>query len=174
MSKNILKKAPTVLNLSLIHILNEIAYDALDGHSGTVAVYNYETGDVICMVSSPSFDPADPPDLSESDEGYEGVYINRFLSSVYTPGSVFKIVTAAAAIENIDDIYERDFECSGSLDVGGDSVTCTSAHGSLKFEDALAVSCNCAFAQLALEIEMCIRDRFIIVGLLLGDKSKAD
>ena len=130
--------------------LNRVAYNALDGRSGCVAVMNYKTGELLCMVSTPSFDPADPPDIAEDDTS--GVYINRFMSSTYTPGSVFKLVTLAAALENIDDLYDRTFSCNGAYQVGGDYVTCTHEHGDIKIEDALAVSCNGVFAQLALEL----------------------
>lgn len=140
------------LYLTIDSGLNETAYDALDGRNGTVAVYNYKTGDILCMVSSPSYDPLNPPDTEEGGSQYEGIYINRFLSSTYTPGSTFKLITTAAAIENIPDIEERTFVCSGSLSVGSDSVTCTKVHGSLNFYDALAVSCNCTYAQLTLEL----------------------
>ena len=50
---------------------------------------------------------------------YQGVYLDNVLSSTYTPGSVFKLVTAAAAIENIPDIYQRTWYCSGSEEIGG-------------------------------------------------------
>ncbi len=136
--------------LSIDADLNVAAYEALGGRKGTVAVVNYETGELVCMVSSPSFDPQNPPDLEDSR--YEGVYLNRFLSSAYTPGSTFKLVTLAAAIENIDGLYDRVFACDGGLNVGGETVTCSGVHGELKIEDALAVSCNSAFGELALEL----------------------
>lgn len=132
--------------------LNVTALEALDGRRGAVAVMNYKTGELLCMVSSPTFDPQAPPEDVETNDRYEGVYLNRFLSSAYTPGSVYKLITAAAAIEQIPDIYDRTFECAGTLPVGGDRVTCPSAHGTLSFEDALAVSCNCTFGVLALEL----------------------
>ena len=78
--------------------LSRTAWEALDGRKGVAAVYNYQTGDILCMVSNPSFDPADPPEISDDDSDYEGVYLNRLLSGLYTPGSVFKVVTTAAAL----------------------------------------------------------------------------
>ena len=138
--------------LTLDANLNEVAYEALAGRKGTVAVCNYETGEVLCMVSSPTFDPADPPSISDDDESYEGVYINRFLSSTFSPGSTFKLVTTVAALEKIDDLYDREFYCAGSLEVERDTITCTGTHGTITIEEALAVSCNCAFAELALEL----------------------
>ena len=130
--------------------LNAVAYEALAGRSGTVAVMDYTTGEILCMVSTPSFDPQSPPEISEDDTS--GVYLNRFLSSSFTPGSIYKLVTLAAAIENIDGLFERDFNCTGSMQVGQDSIVCTRAHGDMKIEDALAMSCNCVFAQLAIEL----------------------
>ena len=60
--------------------LSRTAWEALDGRKGVAAVYNYQTGDILCMVSNPSFDPADPPEISDDDSDYEGVYLNRLLS----------------------------------------------------------------------------------------------
>ena len=138
--------------LSIDAELNKKAYAALNGKKGAVMVMNYETGEILCMVSAPTFDPANPPEIKEDDTAYEGVYINRALSSAYTPGSVFKLVTAAAAIEKIPDVFQRVFECDGSANIGGETVTCMKKHGALTLEDALAVSCNMAFAELSLEL----------------------
>ena len=138
------------LQLTIDSELNAVAYNALAGRSGTVAVADYTTGEILCMVSTPSFDPENPPEISADDTS--GVYLNRFLSSSFTPGSIYKLVTLAAAIENISDLFERDFNCSGTMQVGSDNIVCTRAHGKMKIEDALAMSCNCVFAQLALEL----------------------
>lgn len=132
--------------------LNAAAYSALAGRSGTVAVYNYETGEILCMVSNPSYDPQNPPEIKEGDSQYEGVYINRFLSSAYVPGSTFKLITTAAAIEHIDDLFERAYTCEGSFDADGTIVTCASAHGTIFIEEALAVSCNVVFGKLSIEL----------------------
>lgn len=140
------------LYLTIDTQLNVAAYKALDGRKGTVGVMNYKTGEIICMVSSPTFDPTDIPDFEKAGDQYEGVFLNRFLSSTYTPGSTFKLVTLAAAIENIPELNDRAFTCEGSLNIGGDTVNCTKKHGELSIEDALAVSCNSTFAQLALEL----------------------
>ncbi len=128
------------------------AYKALGGNKGAVGIYNYETGEILCMVSSPSYDPENVPDIAGKPEKYEGAYLNRFLSSTFVPGSVFKLITAAAAIDRIGDIYDREFKCTGSITVGSDTITCPEAHGKLSFEDALAVSCNCAFAEISEEL----------------------
>ena len=78
---------------------NYTAYEALGGKSGTVAVYNYETGEILCMVSAPSYDPLNVPEDITTNDRYKGAYLNRFLSSTFTPGSVYQTVTLAAALE---------------------------------------------------------------------------
>ena len=115
-------------------------------------MYNYKTGEILCMVSTPTFDPANPPVIEEGDGQYDGVYLNRFLSGTFVPGSVFKTVTLAAAIENIPDLFERTWTCTGSTQVGEGAVTCPYAHGDMDIYGALASSCNGVFAQLAVEL----------------------
>lgn len=135
-------KTPTT-HLTVDAALNNEAYAALAGRNGSVQVMNYKTGEILCMVSSPSIDPANPGNLPD------GAYLNRGISATYVPGSVYKLVTLAAALENIDDIYDRTFYCGGSVMVGGDRLNCTGAHGNQTIEQALANSCNCAFSELA-------------------------
>lgn len=131
---------------------NYEAYQALNGHAGTVAVYNYKTGDILCLVSAPSYDPLDvPPDI-ETDSRYQGAYLNRFLSSAFTPGSVFKTVTLAAAIEEIPDLMSRTWTCQGSVQIGEETIVCSGVHGEQDIRQALANSCNVAFAQIAGEL----------------------
>ncbi len=143
------------LTLTLDAGLCGVAYNALAGRRGTVGVYNYKTGEILCMVSSPSIDPADPPkDLQAYPEKYEGVYLNRFLSAAYTPGSVFKLVTAAAALDSFNDIESELFYCDGHMQIGEDKVTCLSAHGEVNLKQALARSCNTAFAEISLKLGM--------------------
>ena len=129
------------------------AMEALDGYKGTVAVYNYKTGEILCAVSAPSYDPDDVPDILGDDSGeYEGAYLNRFTQVSYVPGSIFKILTTAAALESIPAIEDRIFVCEGSLDVDGNEVTCGRAHGELTLAEAMTNSCNCAYAEIALEL----------------------
>ena len=125
------------------------ALEALGDKKGTVAVYNYRTGEILCAVSTPTYDPDDPPQITQENESaFEGVYVNRFTKSAYVPGSIFKVVTMAAALEHIPDIREQTFECTGSYEYPTDPVTCEYAHGKLDLDSALAQSCNCAFASI--------------------------
>lgn len=138
------------VKLSIDADLNVTAYNALAGRNGAVLVYNYKTGEILCMTSSLSYDPN--VGFDESDSGYEGVYLNRGISASFVPGSVFKLVTLAAAIENIPDLFSQSFACDGSCEVDGVTINCTAAHGTQTVEEALAHSCNCAFAQIALQL----------------------
>jgi len=126
------------------------ALEAMGDYTGTVAVFNYKTGELICAVTTPNYDPDNVPDMTgENAAGYEGVYLNRFIQSTYTPGSIFKIVTLAAALESIPDIQQQTFTCTGTRNYGVDKVTCEKSHGTLTLKEAFARSCNCAFAQIA-------------------------
>ena len=133
--------------LSLDTRLQTAAWTALAGRAGAVLVLNYETGEILAMVSSPSYDPNGEPDMS-----IDGLFLNRCTLAAFTPGSVFKLVTLIAAAENIPDLTERTFRCEQYLDLPGGTVVCTGYHGDLTIEQALADSCNCVFAELALEL----------------------
>lgn len=169
--------------------VNVTAYKALDGRQGTVGVYDYTTGEILCMVSNPSFDPTDPPDISGADKDrYEGVYLNRLLSSAQVPGSIFKTVTLAAALEELPDLKTRSFRCSSETEVGGSIITCPKPHGEMDIQSAFANSCNGVFAQLAAEIgaekmtqhveKAGLTNRISISGIMTAagkyDVSKAD
>ncbi len=131
-------------------------YESFGKRNGTALLYNYKTGEILCMVSTPTFDPESPPSSEEinnnTDSQYDGVYVNRALSSSLIPGSIFKIFTCAAAIDNIPDIFDRTFTCNGSLNVDGDTITCMSKHGKINFEEGMSESCNIVFAELAMEL----------------------
>lgn len=131
---------------------NYEAYQALGGHAGTVAVYNYKTGEILCMVSAPSYDPLNVPADIETNDRYKGAYINRFLSSTFTPGSIYKTVTLMAALEEIPDLSQRTWTCEGSVQIGDETIICSGTHGQQDIGDAFANSCNVTFAQIAAEL----------------------
>ena len=131
------------------------AYNALGGKNGAVLVYNYQTGEILVKVSAPGFDPAYIPEDLETNEAYKGVYLDNTLSSSFTPGSIFKIVTAAAAMEQWPDTWSQwTHTCTGSENIGGSDVTCLygAAHGDQDMFSAMGNSCNVFFASLATEI----------------------
>lgn len=136
--------------LTLSARVQNTALEALGDRKGTVAVYNYKTGEILCAVTSPTYDPENVPDIAADTTGaYDGVYLNRFIQSAYVPGSIYKIVSLAAAMENIPDIAQQSFRCYGKIEYGTEAVTCETAHGDQSLERAFANSCNCAFAQIA-------------------------
>lgn len=141
------------VELTLSAKLQMAALEAMGDYVGTLAIYNYKTGQILCAVTTPTYDPDQVPDISADASGaFEGVYLNRFTQSSYTPGSIYKIVTAAAALESIADIQSQEFVCYGRIEYGVDAVTCEEDHGVQSFKDAFKNSCNCAFAQIAQQI----------------------
>lgn len=139
-----------IAELTISAQVQNAAMEAMAGRKGTVGVYNYKTGEILCAFTSPTFDPDNVPDISSDTTGkYDGVYLNRFIQSSYVPGSIYKVVTTCAALECVPDIQERTFRCWGKVEYGSEAVTCETAHGTQTLKQALANSCNCAFAAVA-------------------------
>ena len=166
-----LKKYGTGNDITLTLDANacKAAYEALGSRKGTVGVYNYRTGEIICMVSTPTYDPANKPSDMADNPKYEGVYLNRFISGVYTPGSTFKTVTAICALQNIPDISSRTFKCTGKYHTASGDVICNNVHGTVNFETAFNRSCNSAFAELAIELG---KDKLTATAQQLGFNTK--
>ncbi len=136
--------------LTLSARVQNTALEAMGDRKGTVAVYNYKTGEILCAVTTPTYDPDNVPDIASDTTGaYSGVYLNRFIQSSYVPGSIFKIVTLAAALDCVPGIEEETFQCYGEIKYGKEDVSCEKAHGKQSLKGAFANSCNCAFAQIA-------------------------
>ena len=139
-----------VMELTISARVQAAALKALDGRKGTVAVYNYKTGQILCAVTTPTYDPDNVPDIAGDTTGiWEGVYLNRFTQVTYPPGSIFKIVTTAAALDSVEDILDMTFTCESVYELQGSRVTCERAHGQVDLKTAFAQSCNCAYAQIA-------------------------
>ena len=76
-----------IAQLTLSATVQNAALEAMGSYSGSVAVYNYKTGELLCAVTTPTYDPDHVPDIAGDTDGtYEGVYLNRFVQSVYIPG----------------------------------------------------------------------------------------
>lgn len=140
------------MTLTIDSQVQKAAYEALGSYKGAVFVYNYKTGEIICTASTPAYDPQNVPEDIETNDQYEGAYINRSLSAAYPPGSTFKIVTSAAALSTIKDVENRTYDCDGHKKIGGKEINCFEPNGFVNFKDALARSCNVYFAQLALDM----------------------
>ncbi len=122
------------------------------GSAGAAVVMNYKTGEVIGMVSLPTFDPNNVEAVSENDPATP--FWNRVTQAMYPPGSTFKIITMASALENIQDIQTRTMFCTGQLPVMNQVITDfgDAVHNDKTLTQAFAVSCNNIFASLAMEL----------------------
>lgn len=130
------------------------AMKALGNSAGCVGVCNYKTGEVLCMVSTPTYDIENQSEYEKAKNGELGsVFMNRFISSSYTPGSTFKIVTAAAAIETLgEDAYNTAFMCDYGTVIEGEKLSCMGKHKSVTLERAFSHSCNAFFSNMALTL----------------------
>ena len=140
------------ITLTIDSRLQKTAVEALGGYSGAVFVYNYKTGEILCMVSTPVYDPQNVPEDINTNPAYDGAYLNRALSAAYTPGSTFKLVTADAALNEIPDIEQSIYTCTGKDEVGGQDIICFEPNGTVDIKEALAQSCNVFFAKIAAAI----------------------
>lgn len=134
--------------------ISAAALKALGNTSGCVGIVNYKTGEVLCMVSTPTFDIADKKEFEKAKNGQLGsVFINRFISSAYTPGSTFKIVTAAAALDAMGEgVYNTSFLCDYGTVIGGETLSCMGKHRSVTLKRAFSHSCNAYFSNLAISV----------------------
>ena len=120
------------------------------GKNGAAVVMNYKTGEVVGEVSLPSFDPMNKSTVSKGSE----VYWNRATQSLYPPGSTFKVITTATALENIPGVTDMTIACTGGLDVNGQAIRDygNAIHTSLTLKQAFTKSCNNIYALLALDM----------------------
>lgn len=116
-----------------------------------VLVMDPQTGEVLAMVNKPDFDLNDPPrgDVSVLTERLR----NRLLTDAYEPGSTFKILTSAMALEEGLTNPQEGFYCSGKYTVDGSTIRCWGKpHGAQSMAQALQNSCNPVFTELGLRI----------------------
>ena len=113
-------------------------------------VMNYKTGEVLALAEAPSFDLNNVPrdDITKLFSTSKSIIV----STVYEPGSTFKILTAASALNEGVYTPSSGFYCSGHRTVDGKNIKCwkTRGHGSLTFAEGVAQSCNCVFMDSAL------------------------
>ena len=114
-------------------------------------VSDVRTGEILAMCMKPDYDPNDPP-RNDAATLAELMRITA-VSDVYEPGSTFKILTAAAALDSGVTSPEDPFYCSAKITVDGDTIRCWgSAHGAETMADGLRNSCNPVFVELALRM----------------------
>lgn len=151
--------------LTIDSCLQKVASQALGNQRGAVVALNPKTGEVLVMVSNPSFNPNPIASLDSETASHrwedlskdpQKPLINRAIQEWYPPGSTFKIVTTAAALESGVADPTTVFNCTGRLklpltthtikDFGG------KVHGEISLEDAFRVSCNNTFGELGLRL----------------------
>ena len=138
-----------------------VMYDALTTHrAGCGVAMDIENGDILAMVSTPSFDP----NAFTSDDGDEYIaslradiakpFMNKVVEGLYPPGSTFKIVVALAALESGAISPKQTVFCPGHWDYGDRRYHCWEhrGHGHVDMVGALKHSCDIYFYQLALKI----------------------
>jgi len=137
--------------------LQKSAYDALGNNKGAVVAMDPKTGEILCMVSKPVFNPStineDWESLLKKDE--EGPFLNRAIQpGLYPPGSTFKIIVASEAIEKIENAESKNYECNGDLKINSYVLSDfgNEKHGKINLHDALVHSCNITFGQVGMEI----------------------
>lgn len=138
--------------------LQSIAYEAMGDLQGSVVAINPKTGEILAMVSKPTYDPNNLEQAMEdanSGVDTESKLLNRAIDGLYPPGSVFKTVTLAAALESDPDIVNRTFEDVGKITFQ-DGATLSNymnqVHGDISLRYAYRVSSNFVFGTLAMEM----------------------
>ena len=138
-------------------------------HAIAMDVY---TGAVLAMCSKPDYDPNDPP--RDQMDALQSLMRIRLISDSYEPGSTFKILTAAAALDSGVTTPEDGFYCSGKIKVDGDTIKCWgNPHKAETMAQALQNSCNPVFVELALRMGT---ERFYqyLHAFGLGSKTRID
>lgn len=136
------------LILTLDSRLQEVAYQKLRGQAGAVVALNPQNGDVLVLVSQPSFDANRLEEDWEKIRQQEGSPLLNHAFSQYPPGSIMKVVTSAALFQaglDTTDLYN----CEGSTIINGQTIQEQNdkAHGWVNYDLALAYSCNTYFAE---------------------------
>jgi penicillin-binding protein 2 len=145
--------------LTLDTTVQQLAEDALSGAAGAVVVIDPRNGDVLGMASSPGFDPNQfVPYIRSADWALltgdpQTPLMNRAAAGAYAPGSIFKPVTALAALGSGRCTAREEHECVGYYALGRTIIRCWkhTGHGSIALRKALEQSCNVYFFNMARE-----------------------
>ncbi len=143
--------SPLSVKLTLDFHMQKLAEEVMDNMiaSGAVVMIDILTGDVLVLASKPGFNPAD---ISQYLKDETQPLFNRAIAG-YTPGSIFKIISTAAALEQH---YNPDitYDCPGFSTVGEQVFQCwsfeTGGHGLVDLKDGFAQSCNGYFIQMGI------------------------
>jgi penicillin-binding protein 2 len=135
--------------------VQKIAESVLEGRKGAVVIMNPYSGEIIAMASSPGFNPKDfiiqdNTNVARLFNDRDSPLINRAISGTYPAGSVFKMIVAAAALENKKINQNTSFLCRGGARIGKQEFKCWGVHGQQNLIEALTHSCNVFFYKTGL------------------------
>ncbi|MGI1690788.1 peptidoglycan D,D-transpeptidase FtsI family protein [Thermoanaerobacter uzonensis] len=120
------------------------AYEKYKPENGiTAIVMNPKTGEILAMANIPDFDPNNPQKISSQD-----YWSNPAVSSIYEPGSVFKVITASAALESAVVTPDEQFDDPGYYIVSGRRINSWTKLGKINFEEAIEKSSDTVFMQV--------------------------
>ncbi|MCI5955910.1 MAG: stage V sporulation protein D, partial [Clostridiales bacterium] len=126
-------------------------YDVNKAQAVHVIAMDPYTGAILAMCSKPDYDPNNPP--RDQADALQRLMRIRLISDAYEPGSTFKILTAAAALDSGVTTPEDSFYCSAKIKVYGDTIRCWGKpHGAETMAQGLQNSCNPVFVELALRL----------------------
>ena len=147
------------VRLTLNSTIQQAAQDALAGETGAAVVMDPSTGAVLAMASSPTYNAGDVEDLlaqaAQSDGANDsGVLLNRATQGLYAPGSTFKIVSLATALQNGIADEDTVFSSPGVMEIGNAEVSNfgDESYGDITLQRATALSSNTVFGQLGVQI----------------------
>ena len=143
------------LYLTIDNRLQQRAWALLSPYTGAAVVLNPQTGEILALVSTPSFDPNQQSlesqwDKTSTDPGRP--LLDRATQGLYPPGSTMKIVTASIGLAKDPGLPEETYDCTGEITIQGRVLHCWGVHGVVDLDSALAVSCDTYFAHLGLSI----------------------
>lgn len=157
------KDMTLTIDENIQYFVEKVAEDALKKHNAdsvSIAVMNPNNGEILGMVNKPGFNPNNPYEGSEAFKGkdesakLQNMWRNTIVSDAFEPGSIFKIITYIAAIE--ENIAGKDevYYCDGSLNVAGKNIKCwkPGGHGVQNFNQTLENSCNVAFMEMGAKL----------------------
>lgn len=145
------------IRLTLDADIQQRALEVMGEESGAIVMLDCRTGDLLCMVSTPSFDAnrfvkgLSTPEYKALSEYERKPLLDKAMSGTYPPGSTFKPMVALAALEAGVDPEVR-INCPGSWYYGGRTWRCWGRHGAQNMHDAIKNSCDIYFYQTALRI----------------------
>ena len=139
------------------HFCEKAATQALSDNKAkavSIMAMNPNNGEILALVNKPDYNPNNPWVEGKTSEELQKMWRNRAISDTFEPGSIFKVITSTAALEENLVSEEDRFYCKGSTVIGKRTVRCwkSGGHGSQTFVEILKNSCNVGFTELGKKI----------------------